>query len=345
MMRYTAGLGVLMGILAGFCGRPALADDDDPFCATVTIEADAPVDARWPRLLNDLREAFAARDDIDRCARVELAVRGADIIVEVVLPDGRSAARPVSRREDVIPVLEALLLVPQRVAQAETPALEPPGSRSSPASAPSPPPSAAFHPGAREIPPVRVLAVPERDAPAPSPAHPSSRLRIELAALAGARIGDGQTAVGLGACSFLDLSGWLVGFEGRADRYTTLSGASPDATVLELAVLGGRRFRFQSASLDLVAGPAAVLQGTTTFESKAAPAQEGDVSGSSSSTAPRLLLGGRVNFGARSALRSFVGVDGELGPPRAGDGDSLPNAPRLPVWTLGLALGATVGTR
>jgi hypothetical protein len=60
---------------------------------------------------------------------------------------------------------------------------------------------------------------------------------------------------------------------------------------------------------------------------------------------PRLLLGARVNFSALSTLHTFVGIDGELGPPRAGDGGDIPDAPRLPVWTLGLALGATVGTQ
>jgi hypothetical protein len=59
--------------------------------------------------------------------------------------------------------------------------------------------------------------------------------------------------------------------------------------------------------------------------------------------AASLLLGARVNFGALSTLRAFVGVDGELGPSRAEPTD-VPGAPRLPVWTLGLALGATVGT-
>ena len=161
---------------------------------------------------------------------------------------------------------------------------------------------------------------------APSPGS-STHLGIELSALAGARIGDGQTSVGLGAVSFLDVSGWLVGFEGRVDRYRRV----PDdhsGGALELALLGGRRFRFQNLSLDVVVGPAAALQGTTTF----------------SSTVTRLLLASRLNFPAHSSWRTFVGLDGEVGPTRAGDAD-LPGAPRLPLWTLGLALGATVGTR
>jgi hypothetical protein len=346
MMRCPAGLPVLTGVLATLCVRSAFAGG--PPCSTVTIEADVSVNTRWPGLQNDLREAFEARDDIDRCARVALTERDASVTVEVVLPDGRSATRSLSRREDVVPTLEALLVMPQRSAQAlqaQKAGLEPAPS-GSPLASPMPAaPSGTAPAGTRPVPSAPGLAVPSHEAAAPLPGRPPSRLRIELSVITGARIGDGQVGVGLGAFSFLEVSGWLVGFEGRADRYEVLSGGTPSAGTLELGVLGGPRFRFQNMALDLIAGPAAVLQGTTTFESKSTGGGGSDVSGSSSSTAPRLLLGARVNFGARSLLHVFVGVDGELGPPRLGDGASMPGVPRLPVWTLGLALGATVGTQ
>lgn len=341
MRRCTGGLAVLAGILATLCARPAFAED--PSCTALRIEADASVRIRWPGLLNEVRDSFEARDDIDRCARVELAAQGASVAVEVALPDGRSAARPVTRREDVIPTLEALLLVPLRPTQAQTPALAPSESASPPASSSSAPPAKASTAGTRDVPVVRVVAVPDRDTLATSAVHRPGRLRIELSVLTGARIGDGQTGVGLGALLFFEVSGWLVGFEGRADWYQALAGAIPSGEP-ELAVLGGRRLRCQSIALDLTAGPAVVPQGTTTVETRSPTG--GDVSASTSSIAPRLLLGARVSFSAMSTLHTFVGIDGELGPPRAGDGDGLtvPGAPRLPVWTLGLALGATVGT-
>jgi hypothetical protein len=335
---------VLTGILAVFCVRPALADAAS--CSPMAIEGDASVSTRWPGLLDRVRDAFEARDDVDPCARVKLTLGGGSVSVEVTLPDGRSAARAVSRREDVVPTLEALLLLPQRTVQAQIPALDPSESESPPASSQSALPSEASPPGPRQVPSARALAVPDHDASAPSPVHRPSRLTIELSVLAGARIGNGQTGVGLGALSFLDLSGWLVGFEGRADRYKTLSGGPKDGGALELAVLGGRRLRFHDLALDLTAGPAAILQGTATFETSATPGNTvpgNTVTESSSSTVPRILLGARVSFSALSTVHTFVGVDGELGPPRAGA--DVPGASRLPVWTLGLALGATVGTQ
>jgi hypothetical protein len=353
MGRYAAAFSVLTGILAMFCAAPAFAGG--PSCVAVVVQAADPVSARWSGLPAEVREAFEARDDIDRCARVQLTLgSGPAVTMEVTLPDGRSAIRTVTRRDDVLPTLEALLLVPQDSEPPQTPALEPPEVAPSPAgpvaggtSAPPPGTPAA---GTPRIPSGSTLAAPDRDTA--SPGDPPGHLRIELSLVTGARLGDGQAGVGLGAFSLLDLSGWLLGFEGRADHYTALSGATPSASVLELAVLGGRRFRFRSLALDLVAGLAGVLQGTTTF-SRAVPAPDasggagadpGASSSSSSGAAPRLLLGARVNFSARSTLHTFVGIDGELGAPRAGN-DDLPEVPRLPLWTLGLALGATVGTR
>src|ERR1700722_15345045 len=118
MLRSVARLPLLSCILAVLCIRPAFAQIRT--CAPISIEVDAALSARWPELPGQLRETFEGRDAIDRCARVRVSVRDA-IIVEGVLPDGRSATRSVARREDVVPTLEALLLVPQRNAQVESP--------------------------------------------------------------------------------------------------------------------------------------------------------------------------------------------------------------------------------
>jgi hypothetical protein len=315
----------------------------------VVIEADASVGAQWRGILDDLRAALHGHDDLDRGARVRLAARRGSVEVQVVLPDGRHAERSIRRREDVVPTIEGLLLVPQPSVPAaalaaadvapDTQDVPPPATPESPvgpASQPEP-----------EVRSNRGLA--DRDAMPHVPADRPERLRIELSVVTGARIGaDRQGSVGIGAMSFLDISGWLLGFEGRADRYKTLdppppgTGKPPPGGALELAVLGGRRLRFGTTSLDLVAGPAAALQGTTTFQTQS-PGTGNVVSESSSSTVPRLVLGVRLNFGARSSVRWFVGLDGELGPGRA-DNTDVPDAPHLPIWTAGLAFGATVGT-
>src|ERR1700722_1571320 len=214
MWRFASSC-VLLGAFAASGASRAFAAD--PPCSPIAVAVDASVRARWPELPGQVRQAFEARSDIDTCARVELTMNEGSIAVGVTLPDGRAASRQVSRREDVLPTLEALLLVP-RVAVA---------GLGAEATAPSIPASAS----AQEIQATAVLAipihaavpvhvvVPERDEmETRREPYPPSRLRIELSVLTDARIGDGQTSVGLGALSLLDIGGWLFGFEGRADR-------------------------------------------------------------------------------------------------------------------------------
>jgi hypothetical protein len=321
MRRHAIRLPVLAGLVALLCVRSALAQN--AACSSMTIDADASVDARWRGLVSQVREALDARDDIDRCASVRLTLREASIAIEVTLPDGRSAIRSVSRREDVVSTIEALLVLPRRPVEPETSAREPSASPSAPV--------------ITSIVPAR--AIDRASPPTLFPASRPSRLRIELSLITGARIGDGQRSFGVGALSFLEIDGWLVGFEGRGDRYQTVAG-DRDGAALELAVLGGRRFRFRNLALDVVAGPAAAIQGTATFETRTSTGNT--VSASSSSTVPRLLVGTRLAFDAFSTLHTFIGIDGELGPSRRDD--VVPGASHLPLWTLGIALGGTVGT-
>jgi hypothetical protein len=282
-----------------------------------------------------VRHAFETRTDIDACARVELTLNEGSIAIGVTLPDGRSASRQASRLEDVLPTLEALLLVPRPAPEALAAATSAP---SIPASAPPENVQAA----AILVVPAHV-AVPERDEMETRRAsNPPNHLLIELSVLADARIGDGQTSVGLGALSLLDIGGWLVGFEGRADRDQRIGGGYDAGAALELAALGGRRFRFQSLALDFVGGPAIALRGART-DTGVTPGGS-TTSPSSLGTVPRALLGAHLIVGAQSSFRTFIGVDGEFGPANA-PSDYPSGEFRLPIWTVGLALGATVGTQ
>src|SRR5882724_4887310 len=107
-LRHAAIFAALTGILGA---RRSLAAA--PACAQITVETAAGVRARWPELPASIREALSARDDLDRCARVTVNLSGAWIALGVALPDGRSAARSVAHKEDVVPMLAGLLLVPE----------------------------------------------------------------------------------------------------------------------------------------------------------------------------------------------------------------------------------------
>lgn len=322
----------LVAAQAGFCPRTALAVERA--CPGLRLAPDADFRARFPDLLERIEHEFAARSDLDACALVELRLEGDTVVtMSVTLPDGRAASRSVTRSEDVVPTLQALLLLPDR-----------------PASTPATPPAMPARTAPRR--PLRAAkpSPPERDAPTPSTQARS--LGVELSVITGARIGDGQVGYGVGALSFLEVHGWLLGFEGRADGYRALVGGDPE-TALELAILTGKRFDFDNVALDLTAGPAMAIKGLAfsrreTVQANAdgtapPPPPPPPRSDPSTGPVPRLLLGARLGFFPRSAFRTFVGIDGELGPAR-GDDDAGPSSARLPAYSLGLSLGGTVGT-
>jgi hypothetical protein len=331
----TAAFSVLAGILVTLGARPAPATERG--CAAPTVEADGRLPARWPDLLIQVHQAFDTRADVDACARIKLTTGDAVVIVEVVLPDGRSAVRTVSHREDVLPALEALLLLPQTSA---------PTSADEASEAPPPTPAAAAVALVNRA--EAVVTAPAREAPSHPSTNSPGHVRVDLSVGAGARIGDGQVGVDLGVLSSLEIVGWLLGFQGHVNRYYPNSNGIPDvrsdgAAALELGVLAGRRLRFQAVALDLVVGPALALHGATISSVQATPSGTTVNQTRSDGPTPRLLASSRLTFG-RSALRSFVEVDGEIGE-RGPSSGSMPLGPQLPAWIVGVAVGAVVGTR
>jgi hypothetical protein len=293
---------------------PALAEPAP--CTGAGVEAEPGLSAAHPALVDEVRRVLAQREGIEPCARVELGLARKAILVGVTLADGRSATRAIADSRDVVPVVEALLLVP----------------------APEPEPPPAPHAQTTQKPTerprsVRRIIAPELSAQ-PAPADPS-RSGVEVSLAAGVRLGDGQSSVGLGAISFLELSSWLLGLGLRADHYESPSEAY---SVMELMAPFGHRFRVHSAAVDLVAGPALVLQTDSAVES----GPNGESRHTGTEPVPRLAFAGHVHFGPPSSLHPFVGVEGEAGPTTVQDPQ---RSPELPAWTLGVALGASVGTR
>jgi hypothetical protein len=332
--RQLAFLPAAVGVLASVGAGPSLAADRP--CAPMAVATDARVRVRWPDLREQIHAAFAAREDVDACARIEVTMTSGAIAVKVILPDGRSASRSVRRRQDVVATLQALLLVPQeQEAGVELKPSPPPVA----APATRDPPAPASLTASNRAPPATDVPVP---APATATATATSGLGIELSVLAGARAGDGRTGGGLGVLTFLDLTGWLIGFSARGDFYEDLAGGPPTGA-LGLAILAGHRFRFGTLALDLTGGPAVALLGTMTSVTQAGPAEPVIRESTSMGARGRVLVAARLNFRARSLIRTFIGVDGEAG--RARPTALAPrDIGRLPVWTVGLLMGATVGT-
>ncbi len=327
--RYAAMVSTLSAVATG----PALAADHG--CAPAPIDTDALVRAQWPDLPERIQGVLAGRRDVDTCARIKIRVQQAVFVVEVALPDGRSASRSVARTEDVVATLEALLLLP--LPEARPPEAEPvraadPGARATAR-------QAELRPVDRDRTPV-VSAGSQRAAP-----EARGWFRLEFSLAAGARIGDGQVGGGFGARTSFDLLGWLVGFEGATQRYGAMDG-NAGAAALELAVLAGRRFRFGDTALDLTAGPALAMRGfggTVTVMAETGSPPTRVVMPGADDLSKRLVCGARVTFRARSVVRIFAGVEGDVAFGRSTTAVPAGEGP-LPSWTFGLVLGTTVGT-
>src|SRR6187402_3438962 len=111
-LRLPAMAAALAAIQVALCSHGASAAERG--CPGITIEADAAFRARWPDLSERIERELSARADVDACARVDLRVEAdAAFTVTVTLPDGRAASRSVTERDDILPTLQALLLVPE----------------------------------------------------------------------------------------------------------------------------------------------------------------------------------------------------------------------------------------
>jgi hypothetical protein len=319
----------LMALLAALGPRAAGAVEGG--CSAFALEPDSGFRSRFPDLLERIEQELSGRTDIDACARIELQGSDTRIVVAVTLPDGRAASRTLTRREDVLPSLQALLLVPEPVGLSSI--------------APVPAPA-----------PERAVATPRagkrpRDVQSALPPMAARQLGFELSVLSGMRVGDGQFSYGAGLLSFLEVKRWLIGFQGRADGYRSLRGSDPE-TALELAILAGRRIDLGGVALDLTAGPGVAMRGFSVSETQSVtvmmtpaavpPPTRPEESGTG--PMPRLLLGARLGFSPRSVFRTFLGIDGELGPRDTSAPDAPTDSARIPTFSVGLALGATVGT-
>jgi len=329
----------LLGGVLALHSAPAAARERD--CPGAAIDSDAAFGARYPELLAQLRGELSRRPDVDRCARVELRVEREPVIaVSVTLLDGRTALRSVQRAEELPGLLQALLLIP---APNEAPRAAPP-ERTTPSAAPARPSAASRDPSLES----------RRERLTPPSGVAGRELGVELSALGGARIGGGQVGYGVGAQSLLEVKSWLLGVMGRVDGYRSLQGGDPE-TALELALLGGRRLDWGPVALDLTAGPGVATLGFRMSETRAVQVEGMNSTARPSpppapeerpGAVPRLLLGARLSFSPRSVLRSFVGLDLDMGRGlTSGSGESVAESARLPSFSVGLSVGATVGTR
>jgi hypothetical protein len=320
------GLGLLVA--------PRAASADHARCALDVHGHELP--ARWARAVAAIQRALADRDDVDRCAEIDVTVQPGGARIVAALPDGRIAVREVAGPDELEPTLLALLLVPPAAArEAPVAALD---------SARRPEPVSELQ-AATAIAPPSAAAV----ATAPAARGGAAGARFDLGLSTGAQW-QGAVAVAAGGFAEVSLGRWLVGASGRWSR--ALRDA-PDETIdrpdaplpaprfvqaFEVGAELGLRGSLGAIELAAIAGPrVALVSGSVAMRTN-----EGTlVTGSSEGFAARVGAAIRAGWVASPRLRLALELDAsfDIGDRRADRPVSgmLEPAPELPRSALSLS--------
>lgn len=271
--------------------------------------------------------------DGDANARVRIVPAGPDLIVEVVLKDGRSTLRRVQEPSHLRTTLEALLTVPPELPAPPTPAGSSPAALAGRSAEPPPPQPL-------------VNEVGDERSPAPTKPSPSPNFGVEIGGAVGGRLA-GREYYSLAPAGFAQLRArdWLFGMTVRWDVLQWKSDVP--VSNFEMETLGAglsvaRRFRPSYGLLDVGLSPR-LLAETQSFQGRpgASPAEQDE----EADTQTDVRLGAFVRTALSNApLRLFVELDAELSPGRLRRDIRIhPALPPLPSWSAGIGLGVTWG--
>jgi hypothetical protein len=268
--------------------------------------------------VQNLCDALADEGGVDPSAVIDLHASAGGMRVEVTLAEGRRAEREVGTPDELVPTVEALVLLPEVTRAAPAQAAAPPSPPSA-AAPPSPPPAA-------ETPPPPSAAVAE-----PAPAATSLELGVAITGhWSGA---PGYVSSGMFVYAGARVNGWLIGLGLRWDAFDvalhpTLSGLEGESAGASL-LLARTLFERQAWAFELGAAGQLLV---ATQELEAANERE------LGRSAAEFLLGlhGRLLL-LPGAVRPTILLDAALAPARLRHGLTLYQ--KLPVWSIGVALG------
>lgn len=291
-------------------------------------------DGRWLEPIVRACEDLRTMPDGDATARVRIVPAGADLIVEVVLNDGRSTLRRVQEPSHLRTTLEALLTVPPELPAPPSPAGS---SAAAPAGRSAEPPRA---------PPSLVNEVGDERSPAATKPAPPPNFGVEIGGAFGGRLA-GREYYSLAPAGFAQLRArdWLFGMTVRWDVLQWKSDVAVSNFEMETVVAGlsvARRFRPSFGLLDVGLSPRLVAE-TQSFQGRpGAPPAELD---QEADTQTDVRLGAFVRTAlSDAALRLFVELDAELSPDRLRRDIRIhPALPPLPAWSTGIGVGVTWG--
>jgi hypothetical protein len=295
------------------------AEEHDAVCEDPRVRVQGQPEPRWLEPIVHACEVLHAAPDNDESARVRIVPAGHDLIVEVVLKDGRSALRRVQEPSRLETTLEALLVLP------------PASGLASATPVPSGPPSSS------ELPPKEVETR--------APAQPPPTLGVEFGGALGGRIAGGQAYLSPGLAGFAQLRAgdWLFGMNARWDVVQLKDNVSVpnfEMDTLAVGIAVGRRIHMPFGHMDLGVTPR-LLAETQSYEAGAST--QGSTEEADTQIDVRFASFGRLAF-SHSHLKPFIELDGEISPGRLRrDIRMFPVLPALPSWSAGIGVGLLWG--
>lgn len=329
-----------------FCGFLLISKDGRAACSGPVLTIDQHVSIKWRSAVSALQQQVLSDDAVDRCAAINLIGVRESLLVEVVLPDGRSTTRRVNQPDDLVETVKALVLMPL---------LPVDGSQKTQSTAGR---SIEAQPtergGDNRIENTNDKTVPKNDSQydkkmdpfaenEPRRAQKPNPVRTKLEAGMGPdfrfsnadRFAPGALVMAQGV-----VDDWLIGVSFRSAFAQLLLPENPagfHGRTVAAGVHLGRRIGMRSFDIDLLVGPMVVFE----FEEIEREGRETHAH----STDVRLNGGVRYLTGKR--VRFFAGLDIEGGSSKALDDNQYreQHLPQLPVWSFGLSCGILWGTQ
>jgi hypothetical protein len=293
-------------------------------CKNPRVVVDPAVDPRWRSSIERLCEELDDIKDADASVNLQIQARGADIVLDASLPDGRTTERLVSSPFALRGTVLGLVTLPPPI----------------PAAAPIPAPalaSAPLTPSPAHAPtaPVRASTEPSPASVQPPPREPS----IEVSAAAMGRVAGSPTtylSTGVAASAGVRAASFLLGLTVRWDPFETILRSAPPGFEMENVGVGFIVTRRIAGAPALDVGATATLVEQAQSFTGATGAEV-----TKEQTEVRVGLTARALLGS-GPLRSTILLEAEVSPSRIRREVRLDDVlPALPTWTLGVGFGGT----
>ena len=287
----------------------AFAQDDGPTCDDGRVRWQADLDPIWWPSLREACTRLRAMKNSDQTVRVRIIPDDAEVIVEAIAEDGRTALRRVAKADELHMTLRALVSLPpaQQRRVEESPQVV------------TAPPASPENPGVR---------------------YSEQNMGLEIGASTQLRATSRYYGFAPTGFAQLRLGDWLVGTTLRWEPLQWTTGAKGpgfEMSTLAFGLTVARRFHVSKAVVDFGVSPRLVS------ETQSVQLPDGEIAGTLTDVSVGAFA--RATFGSTNT-RFFVEADSELMPARLTRELFIdPRLPELPSWSAAIGVGIAWGVQ